>query len=101
MPLALWARGTAHLSKAAARSVSIIGSRAATAYGTWVASDIASAVAGQGWTVVSGAAYGIDAAAHRGALAADGITVAVLACGVDRATQPGTWTSSPRSARPG
>jgi DNA processing protein len=84
-PLALWARGTARLTKAAARSVSIIGSRAATAYGTRVASDIASAVAGQGWTVVSGAAYGIDGAAHRGALAAGGTTVAVLACGVDRA----------------
>jgi DNA processing protein len=88
-PLALWARGTARLDEAAGRSVSIIGSRAASAYGMSVAVDIASSVARRRWTVVSGAAYGIDGAAHRGALADDGITVAVLACGVDRAYPAG------------
>ena len=56
-PIALWTRGAARLAEAAGRSVSIIGSRAASAYGTSVATDIASAVARHGWTVVSGAAY--------------------------------------------
>jgi DNA processing protein len=88
-PVALWLRGAARLGAAAGRSVSIIGSRAASAYGTSVAGDIASAVAGRGWTVVSGAAYGIDGAAHRGALATSGLTVAVLACGIDRAYPAG------------
>ncbi|MGH3166265.1 MAG: DNA-processing protein DprA, partial [Trebonia sp.] len=59
-------------------------SRAATAYGSYVAAEIAASVAARGWTIVSGAAYGVDAAAHRGALGASGVTVAVLACGVDR-----------------
>ena len=88
-PLALWSRGTARLGEAAGRSVSIIGSRAASAYGMHAAGDIASSVAKRGWTVVSGAAYGIDGAAHRGTLAIGGTTVAVLACGVDRAYPAG------------
>ena len=50
-----------------------------------MAGDIADGLVGRGWAVVSGAAYGIDAASHRAALAADGPTVAVLACGADRA----------------
>ena len=47
------------------------------------AAEFAASVAARGWTVVSGAAFGVDASAHRGALGADGVTVAVLACGVD------------------
>jgi DNA processing protein len=82
-PYALWARGTGDLTSSCDRSVSIVGSRAATAYGAHVAADLASGLAGHGWTVVSGAAYGIDASAHCGDLAAGGVTVAVLACGVD------------------
>ncbi|HSO64655.1 MAG TPA: DNA-processing protein DprA [Ornithinibacter sp.] len=62
-----------------------MGSRAATDHGLTVAGDIAHGLVARGWTVVSGAAYGIDAASHRAALAADGPTVAVLACGADRA----------------
>ena len=62
-----------------------MGSRAATDYGLRVAADLGEGLAARGYTVVSGAAYGVDAAAHRGALAVDGPTVAVLACGADRA----------------
>ncbi|MGY1617647.1 DNA-processing protein DprA [Geodermatophilus sp. SYSU D00691] len=83
-PLALWVRGPGRLDQLADRSVAIVGSRACTAYGEHVAGDLGHQLAGRGWTVVSGGAFGIDAAAHRGALAADGPTVAVLACGVDR-----------------
>jgi DNA processing protein len=82
-PYALWLRGSADLRFSCLRSVAIVGSRAATAYGSYVASEFAASVAARGWAVISGGAYGVDAAAHRGALAADGVTVAVLACGVD------------------
>jgi DNA processing protein len=83
-PLGLWVRGPLRLDRLGA-SVAIVGSRSATTYGADAAADIAAVVAGAGAPVVSGAAFGIDHAAHRGALAADGETVAVLACGVDRA----------------
>ena len=63
--------------------MSVVGSRAATGYGAHVAGEIAADLAERGWAIVSGGAYGIDAAAHRGALATEGITIAVLACGVD------------------
>lgn len=82
-PYALWLRGSADLRFSCLRSVAIVGSRAATAYGSYVASEFAASVATRGWAVISGGAYGVDAAAHRGALAAEGVTVAVLACGVD------------------
>jgi DNA processing protein len=82
-PYALWLRGNADLRFNCLRSVAIVGSRAATAYGSYLASEFAASVAARGWAVISGGAYGVDAAAHRGALAADGVTVAVLACGVD------------------
>jgi DNA processing protein len=60
-----------------------VGARAATSYGEHVAGEMAAVIAERGWTVVSGAAYGVDSAAHRGTLAVGGTTVAVLACGVD------------------
>jgi DNA processing protein len=82
-PYALWLRGRADLGSACLRSVSVVGSRAATGYGAHVAGEIAADLGERGWTVVSGGAYGIDAAAHRGALATGGVTIAVLACGVD------------------
>jgi DNA processing protein len=82
-PYALWLRGNADLRFGCLRSVAIVGSRAATSYGAYVAAEFAASVAARGWAVASGGAYGVDAAAHRGALSADGVTVAVLACGVD------------------
>lgn len=84
-PLGLWVRGTGRLGLLAERSVAVVGSRSATTYGAGVAGELSAHVAGEGVTVVSGAAFGIDQAAHRGALAASGPTVAVLACGIDRA----------------
>ncbi|TYB43338.1 DNA-processing protein DprA [Actinomadura chibensis] len=82
-PYALWLRGPGDLRYNCLRSVAVVGSRAASPYGMRAASDFASELADEGWTVISGGALGIDAAAHRGALAADGRTVAVLANGVD------------------
>lgn len=83
-PVALWVRGALRLDEVVDRSVAIVGSRASTAYGEHVAGELAAGLGERGWTVVSGGAFGIDGTAHRGALAADGITVGVLACGVDR-----------------
>lgn len=83
-PLGLWVRGPIRLDDLGG-SVAIVGSRSATTYGADVAADLAAVVGRSGVCVVSGAAFGIDQAAHRGALAASGPSVAVLACGVDRA----------------
>ncbi|WP_327244119.1 DNA-processing protein DprA [Streptomyces sp. NBC_01320] len=82
-PTALWVRGRADLRLWALRSVAVVGARACTPYGAHMAASLASGLAELGWVVVSGAAYGVDGAAHRGALAAGGATMAVLACGVD------------------
>ncbi len=83
-PLGLWVRGPLRLDTVA-DSVAVVGSRSATTYGEGVARELGAGLARAGMTVVSGAAFGIDQAAHRGALAVDGRSVAVLACGVDRA----------------
>jgi DNA processing protein len=82
-PYGLWLQGPGDLSVMTARSVAIVGSRAASTYGVNVAGLLGQDLAADDWTVVSGGAYGIDAAAHRGALGAPGPTIAVLACGVD------------------
>lgn len=84
-PFGLWVRGAADLSSTGARGVAVVGARAATTYGERVAHDLAAGLAERGVVVVSGGAFGIDAAAHRGALARSGRTVVVLAGGVDRA----------------
>jgi DNA processing protein len=81
-PLLLWVQGSADLRFACLRSVSVVGARAATGYGQHVAAEMAAALAERGWCVISGGAYGIDASAHRGALGAEGVTVAVLASGL-------------------
>jgi DNA processing protein len=83
-PLCLWACGPWPLREAFAQSVAVVGARAATSYGIHATTEIGYGLAERDWTVVSGGAFGIDAAAHRAAVAAGGRTVAVLACGVDR-----------------
>lgn len=83
VPLGLWLKGPLSLAEVTRRSVAVVGSRSATTYGAGVAGDLAAGLAQAGHTVVSGAAFGIDQAAHRAALAVRGPTVAVLACGAD------------------
>ncbi|PWC08268.1 DNA-processing protein DprA [Mycetocola zhujimingii] len=83
-PLALWVRGDPWRLPAASPSISLVGARAATGYGEHVTLEAASALVDRGFTIISGAAYGIDGAAHRAALASQGTTVAFLAGGVDR-----------------
>lgn len=87
-PFALWVRGTGDPAALCQRSAALVGARAATAYGERLAAELAAGAGDRGVTTVSGAALGIDGAAHRGALAAGVPTVAVLACGVDRAYPP-------------
>ncbi|MBA2773940.1 MAG: DNA-protecting protein DprA [Nocardioidaceae bacterium] len=83
-PFGLWVRGSLDGAALRRRSVAVVGSRSATAYGEHVAGDLAMECADRGYVVVSGGAYGIDAAAHRGSIAADQATVAVMAGGIDR-----------------
>jgi DNA processing protein len=87
-PVCLWVRGPLPLEPTCRRSVALVGARAMTGYGERVALDLAAELTRRGFLVVSGAAYGIDAVAHRGALTS-GPTLAVLACGVDRWYPPG------------
>jgi DNA processing protein len=82
-PLGLWVRGSGDLGSLVERSIAVVGARDCTTYGAECASDLGADLSDAGWTVVSGAAYGIDGCAHRGALAMDRPTVAVLACGAD------------------
>jgi DNA processing protein len=82
-PMVLWALGPARLDETAQRAAAVVGTRAVTAYGEHVADDLATGLAEHDVAVVSGGAYGIDGAAHRAALAAGGLTVAVLAGGLD------------------
>ncbi|MFG2878642.1 DNA-processing protein DprA [Streptomyces sp. NPDC048337] len=82
-PVGLWLRGRPSLRTWALRSVAVVGARACTPYGAHMAQTLAAGLAERGWVVVSGAAFGIDGAAHRGALASGGATAAVLACGAD------------------
>jgi DNA processing protein len=88
-PLGLWVAGPLDLAEVTRRSVAVVGSRSATTYGADIAGALSHGLAAEGVAVVSGAAFGIDIAAHRGALAGKGPTVAVLACGVDRAYPSG------------
>ncbi|NHN54335.1 DNA-protecting protein DprA [Calidifontibacter sp. DB0510] len=83
-PWCLWVRGGGRLTDLLGLSIAVVGSRMSTSYGDHVAGELGHDLSERGWTVVSGAAYGIDAAAHRGALSARRPTIAALACGVDR-----------------
>ncbi|MEY4444400.1 MAG: hypothetical protein RL301_479 [Actinomycetota bacterium] len=80
-PIALTAKGDLNLLKA--KSLAIVGTRNPTNYGVRIAADFASGFVDRGWNIISGGAYGIDAAAHKGALIAEGATIAVLAAGLD------------------
>lgn len=82
-------RGDACLADLARRAVAVVGSRASSGYGEAIAREMGAGLAHQGWTTVSGAAYGIDGAAHLGALAVEGPVVAVLPCGPERAYPEG------------
>jgi DNA processing protein len=81
--LVLWTVGPVRLTDVEARGCSIVGTRASTAYGEHVAADLAAGLAERDVAVVSGGAFGIDGVAHRATLSVDGLTVAVLAGGVD------------------
>lgn len=85
-PYVLWTRGaTSLLSSPLRERIAITGARSATAYGMEITRDLAANLADDERVIVSGGGFGIDGAAHRGTLAQGGHTVAVLACGVDRA----------------
>lgn len=83
-PPGLFVRGTAELALLARPAVAIVGARACSAYGRQIARSLGRELAAAGLVVVSGLARGVDAEAHRGALEAGGLTVAVLGCGIDR-----------------
>lgn len=110
-PVALWRRGRS--AAPVGPVVALVGARASTAYGEGIAADLAAELAADGVTVVSGAAYGIDGAAHRAALSTAGTTSAFLAGGVDRsyprgheallttiAASGGVWSETPCGAAP-
>lgn len=100
-PLCLWVVGPASLAPLRERSVALVGARAATTYGEHVARELGYGLAERGYTVISGLAYGIDAASHRGALAAAGTSVAVVAGGLDRTYPRGNESLMRRLAMDG
>lgn len=83
-PFALWVRGNSAALRQLDQAVSIVGSRGATSYGEFATASMVSALVPNGFSIVSGGAYGIDAIAHRSTLALRGNTVAVMAGGLDK-----------------
>jgi DNA processing protein len=83
-PPGLFVRGVVDLALLAAPAVAIVGARACSSYGAQVARLLGRELAAAGVIVISGLARGVDGEAHRGALEASGVTIAVLGCGVDR-----------------
>jgi len=100
-PLLLWCLGDPGFLDDFAHSVALVGTRAATGYGLHMATELSAGLADRGWTIVSGGAYGIDAAAHRAALAAGGRTVAVMAGGLNTFYPVGNSDLLARVAREG
>src|SRR5690606_5447137 len=91
-PIALWLRGRRDALRDLDRGVAVVGARAATGYGEHVTIELAAGLVDRGYAIVSGAAYGVDGAAHRAALASRGTTVAFLAGGLDRFYPSGNET---------
>ena len=87
IPIGLVVKGDLDVLKA--RGLAIVGTRNPTPYGVRNAGDFAAGFVDREWTIISGGAYGIDSAAHKGALIAEGSTVAVLAAGIDVAYPAG------------
>ncbi|MFV0634817.1 DNA-processing protein DprA [Demequina sp.] len=100
-PFVLWVRGDGDLRVLGSQAVALVGARSCTAYGDHMAAQLAADLAQAGRVVVSGGAYGIDAAAHRGALAAGGQSLAVMAGGVDRLYPVGNSDLLARTMRSG
>ena len=82
-PMALIGRGVRSTLGVIENSLSIVGTRNPTEYGVRVAGDFGAGAVDRGWSVISGGAFGIDSAAHRGAIIAEGQTIAILGCGVN------------------
>ncbi len=80
-PIAMIVKG--NLSALSAKGLAIVGTRNPTQYGARIAGDFAAGFVDREWVIISGGAYGIDSFAHKGALIAEGISVAVVASGVD------------------
>ena len=83
-PPGLFLRGAGSLDLLSRAAVAVVGARACSGYGASVARSVGRDLTRGGLVVVSGMARGVDAEAHRGALEADGPTIAVLGCGIDR-----------------
>ncbi len=86
-PVVLYLRGNPAVLNC--QGVGMVGSRAATHYGRSTAEQLANSLVRKGFTIISGMALGIDGAAHKGAMAAEGRTIAVLGCGIDIIYPPG------------
>jgi DNA processing protein len=98
-PVVLYVLGAPELLTC--RGMGIVGSRAATHYGKDIAQQMAGSLSRQGFTIISGLALGIDTAAHNGALAAEGKTIAVLGCGLDIVYPPSNHNLYKRIASAG